>query len=101
MLVRVRLLGSSKVRGLHLLADSFIVAGLIGVAVWAWGLSEGALYQYAQRIQFARSVAGGDSGTGVEEAPSESGPQFAFQSARKSPAAPAPRLFSRVSIPQI
>lgn len=44
-------------------ADSFILAGVCGLVIWAWGLSDGALYQYVQRVQFARMLAGGGAAT--------------------------------------
>jgi len=81
MVVRVRV-ESVKRRVLALTADSLILAGLFGLVVWAWGLSEGALYQYVQRVQFARDIAG--DGAGAET--------------QKATLAPPPRLDSSPSL---
>jgi len=61
MIVRVRT-ASFRRRLLALAADSLILAGVCALLVWAWGLSEGAVYQYVQGVQFARAVAGDGSG---------------------------------------
>jgi len=68
MVVRVRV-ESVKRRLLAWTADSLILVGLCGLLVWAWGLSEGALYQYVQRVQFARDVAGDGAGAETQVTP--------------------------------
>lgn len=60
---------------LRLTADALILAGGCALAVWAWGLIEGAWYQYTQGVQFARTVAGEDSEIATENADSGSRPQ--------------------------
>ena len=51
MIVRVR---AEPLRRsfLRVLADLLIFLGFAGVAAWIWGIADGALYQYTQRIQF-------------------------------------------------
>lgn len=81
MLIRVRV-ESVRRKLLALAADSLILAGLCGLIAWAWGLSEGTLYQYVQRVQFARDVA--EDGAGAEM--------------RQATPAPPPRLDSAPSL---
>ena len=42
-------------------ADLLILLGVAGVLIWLWGLSDGALYQYTQGVQFSRDAGGGDA----------------------------------------
>ena len=51
MVVRVRRQSLWKLF-VRMTADLLILAGVSGVAVWIWGLSDGAFYQYVQGVQF-------------------------------------------------
>lgn len=74
MVVRVRA-ASFKRRFVALAADSLILAGVCALLVWAWGLSEGTIYQYVQGVQFARSVAGDGAGVVAGSTASEPRPR--------------------------
>jgi len=102
MVVRVRP-ESMKQLVIRLTADFLILAGVVGILVWVGGVGEGLVYQYLQGRQFARIVAGEDSGVVQEEgAVPESRPQAVFpQEAVKTGGAAAPqnkprRLFSKL-----
>ena len=59
MVVRVRLQPLWKLF-LGIVADLLILLGVAGVLVWLWGLSDGAVYQYAQGVRFSRDAGSGD-----------------------------------------
>jgi sortase A len=65
--------------------------GVGGVLVWAWGLSEGALYQYAQGVQFATEVSDTELGSAGNPAAPQADPPFAISTML------APRLAGRDS----
>ena len=60
MIVRVRPKPLWKLF-LGMTADLLILLGVAGVLVWLWGLSDGAVYQYTQGVQFSRDAGGGDA----------------------------------------
>jgi sortase A len=55
MVVRVRLQPVWKLF-LRVTADLLIFVGVAGMLVWLWGLSDGAVYQYAQSAHFSREA---------------------------------------------
>ncbi len=59
MIVRVRLQPLWK-SFLRVTADLLIVLGVGGMLVWLWGVSDGAVYQYTQGVQFSREAAHSD-----------------------------------------
>ena len=61
MIVRVRLQPLWKLF-LGVVADLLILLGVAGALTWLWGLSDGAVYQYAQGMRFSREAGGGDFG---------------------------------------
>lgn len=69
MHVRVRLSGAAGV--LRLAANVLILAGVCASSIWAWAFLEGAWYQYIQGIQFARTLAGEDSGVAAPKSPAQ------------------------------
>lgn len=100
MIVRVRLQPLWKLF-LMVTADLLIVLGVGGMLVWVWGLSDGAVYQYTQGVQFSEEAAHSKvvaANPVVPEAPPE--PSVARWLA---PALPRrdPRLLGRLEIPSI
>jgi sortase A len=85
-----------------MVADLLLLSGIGGVLVWAWGLSEGAFYQYAQGVQFATEVSDAELGSGGNPAAPQAGPPLAISTvlaprlARRDP-----RLIGRLEIPSI
>jgi len=73
MTVRVRLQPPWKLF-LGLMADLLILLGVAGVLVWLWGLSDGAVYQYAQGVRFSSDAGGGDFGIACSPAIPEASP---------------------------
>jgi sortase A len=63
MVVRVRLqsLGRLLVRRT---ANLLVLAGALGVLIWVWALSDGALYQHVQEVEFASNAAPAPTGGG-------------------------------------
>ena len=55
MMVKVRVEPLWKLF-LRVLADLLLVLGLAGVLAWVWGISDGALYQYSQGVQFESAI---------------------------------------------
>ncbi len=99
---------------LGVMADLLILVGVAGVLIWVWGLSDGALYQYTQGVQFSRDAGGGDVGSaGSPAIPEVSPPPGVSQPPGISPPpgisqwiAPVlpkrdPLLLGRIEIPSI
>jgi sortase A len=71
--------------------------GIGGVLVWAWALSEGALYQYAQGIQFTKEVASAQTPAAPQVRPTLAiSTLLPARLARRDP-----RLIGRLEIPNI
>ena len=51
---------------LKLTANLLILAGTASLLVFAWAMLDGAYYQYTQKLQFEKDVAGGDPGIAKE-----------------------------------
>jgi sortase A len=75
MIARVRLHAVRRAV-VRLAADLLILAGVSGVLIWAWALSEGAFYQFVQEAHISAppparsaSVAAGVTGEGVPPQP--------------------------------
>src|SRR6185295_20134474 len=79
-----------------------IVAGVTGVLVWLWGVSDGVVYQYTQSEHFSREAAGGDFGIAGPPAVVEASPPSGV-SAWLAPALPRrdPLLLGRLEIPSV
>jgi len=96
MVVRVRL---QSLRQLLFAvgADLLVLFGIGGVLVWAWALSEGALYQYAQGIQFTKEVASAQTPAALQVRP------IPAISALLPPklARRDPRIIGRLEIPSV
>jgi LPXTG-site transpeptidase (sortase) family protein len=76
------------------MANLLILAGVCGVLVWVWALSSGALYQYVQRVHFARETAAeGDFGIASGDAEI---PEFAPQPRETAPEVPNLRVPGRI-----
>ena len=89
MVVRVRLQPPWKLF-LGLTADLLLLVGVAGILVWLWGLSDGAVYQYAQDVHFSSPAT-------PEENPQSSVQQWIAPALPK----PDPRLLGRLEIPSI
>jgi sortase A len=77
MVVRVRPKPLQKLL-LAVAADLLIFVGSGGVLVWVWGISDGALYQYAQGVHFAREVSDAGLLSTSNPAPSPTGVPLAI-----------------------
>ena len=104
MTVRVRI--EPMRRGaLRWIADLLMVAGLAGVAVWLWALTDGALYQYVQGERFATNVgAGTDPEAAAGEAAGDPPRPEVFPPALPSLATlwkRDPRVMGRLEIPSV
>lgn len=89
-------------------ADLLILLGVAGVLVWVWGLADGVLYQYTQRIQFSRGDGEGKAGIAGHRMISEISPppraSFPVDMPRWiTPALPMrdPLLVGRLEIPSV
>jgi LPXTG-site transpeptidase (sortase) family protein len=105
MVVRVRLQPPWKLF-LGLTADLLILLGVAGVLVWLWGLSDGAVYQYAQGVSFSRDAGGGDFGIAGSPANSLKLPEVSPPSGVSRFIAPVlprrdPLLLGRLEIPSV
>jgi len=101
MVVRVRLQPLWKLF-LGVVADLLIIGGVVGMLVWFWGLSDGAVYQYTQSAHFSRETAGGDVGIAGNTAVVEASPRSGV-SDWIAPVLPKrdPLLLGRIEIPSI
>ena len=101
MVVRVRLQPPWKLF-LGLTADLLILLGVGGMLVWLWGLSDGAVYQYAQGVRFSKDAGGGDFGIAGSPAIPEVSP-LPGVSRFIAPVLPRrdPLLLGRLEIPSV
>ena len=101
MVVRVRPQSLWKLF-LGVAADPLIFVGIAGMLVWLWGLSDGAVYQYAQNAHFNRDAAGGEFGIANNTAIAEASPRSGV-SKWIAPALPKPDplLLGRIEIPSV
>ena len=101
MIVRVRLQPLRKLF-LRVTADLLIVLGVGGMLVWVWGLSDGAVYQYTQNVQFSAEAAHSDFRIAGNPVVPEASPA-ALVSRWLAPALPRrdPLLLGRLEIPSI
>jgi sortase A len=85
-----------------LTADLLILVGVAGMLVWLWGLSDGAVYQFAQNAHFSRDAAGGDFEIAGNTAVVEANPRSAVSS-WNAPVLPKrdPLLLGRIEIPSV
>ena len=99
MVVRVRLQPLWKLF-LGMTADLLILVGFASVLMWVWGLSDGAIYQYAQGVHF--EAAGNNFGIAGNRALPEASPRLGIAS-WLAPALPRrdPLLLGRLEIPSI
>jgi sortase A len=99
MVVRVRLQPPWKLL-LGVTADLLILAGVAGVLMWVWVLSDEAVYQYAQSVHF--EAAGMNFGITGNRALPEASPRLGISS-WLDPALPGrdPLLMGRLEIPSI
>jgi LPXTG-site transpeptidase (sortase) family protein len=101
MIVRVRLQPLWKLF-LRATADLLIVVGVGGMLVWVWGLSDGAVYQYTQGVQFSREATHSDVRVAGNPIFPEASPE-PIVSRWLAPALPRrdPLLLGRLEIPSI
>lgn len=101
MVVRVRPQPLKKLL-LAVTADLLVLAGIAGVLVWAWGISDGALYQYAQGVQFAKEVSDADlRSASVPNAPPARAPLAIANFLAPRLARRDSRLIGRLEIPSV
>ncbi len=89
MIVRVRLQPLRKLL-LRMTADLLVVLGVGGMLVWLWGLSDGAVYQYSQGVQFSREAAHSDVRIAGNPILPEASPRNRLSPAGSLPRCPSP-----------
>ncbi len=105
MTVRVRIEPVGK-RVLRFLADLLMIGGLGGVLYWMWALTDGAVYQYTQAIEFAKEIgSAAPAGIPLRVAPSPDLslplPPRAASRTVVTFSKPDPRIIGKLEIPRI